>query len=431
MNYYNVILETLCLIYQQHKDSFPSKKKVVEGEIYVEELKEHLNKWNSPLFINIHIDDTRILNKVEYDPATNRFVGFCLPLKDGLPIVDTFVLESFEDIKAAYESKTIGKYAHCLVAKSIDTSVPSFVLFVLCTDSRYDHQIVLDRLSYIEAQLKRYGVTVISIGADGAGPFLKAMTTRSNLFKRCYEDNVPRYWTFYWMPRLLDTGLCCQDLIHLLAKLRTRLLTPSNLLVLGDETACPGHLQQLLKSFSKAEHGLTQQALQNKDKQNYSSIENLLDEGVINCLKQMKDQRTNGTIIYLWIMRNIRNSFFDKSLSPLERINLIWKSTFFLRIWRLWLYNNIDYNEADHFITINAYVCTEINAHLVTNVVINIINGNYPKEAMRLWTYGSQACEQTSRMLRSMTSVFSTIVNFSMKGMLLFQILKIIIYFEA
>ena len=49
---------------------------------------------------------------------------------------------------------------------------------------------------------------------------------------------------------------------------------------------------------------------------------------------------------------------------------------------------------------------------------VNLKNGDLPKECLRVWTTGSQACEQTFRLLRSMTGTFSTIVNFTMKGIL-------------
>ena len=89
------------------------------------------------------------------------------------------------------------------------------------------------------------------------------------------------------MPKLLEESLVCQDTVHLLAKLRTRLLTPSNLIVLGSETACRGHLEQILNDYSKEDHGLSAQVLQNKDKQNYQSVETLLGDGVENCLKEL------------------------------------------------------------------------------------------------------------------------------------------------
>ena len=390
-----------------------SQQKVTEGQFYFDELKSHLEKFDAPLFVNIQLDDTRIINKVEYDPVTDRFVGFCLPVNNGLPSADAFVLHSFDEIKQALDKETVGKYAHCVVAKSINPSVPSFVLFAMCTDSKYDHKQILHRWSHIEHQLSVRGVVVISNGADGAGPFLKAMILKSNLFSNQRNKDVPNYWTFYWMNILNKSSLVCQDMIHLLAKLRTRVLTPSNLIALGDEVACRAHFVQVIKKFGKLEHGLTQQVLENKDKQNYSSIEVLLSSGVQKCLENV--ERTKGTLVYLWIMRNIRNAFFDKSISPLQRVSLMWKTIYFLRIWRMWLKEN-GYSESDHFITQNAYICTEINAHLLVNILYNVINDSLPKESLRMWTYGSQACEQSFRLLRSMTSTFSTIINFSMKG---------------
>ena len=66
-------------------------KKIKEGEFRFDELIDHLKNWNAPLGVHIHLDDTRILKRVEYDPATGRFVGFCLPIKDGFPVVDAFL----------------------------------------------------------------------------------------------------------------------------------------------------------------------------------------------------------------------------------------------------------------------------------------------------------------------------------------------------
>ena len=86
------------------------------------------------LSVNIHIDDTRIKNYVEYGAASDRFVGFCLPQKDAIPEVNYFRLQSFEEIKSAFVNNSVAKYAHCIVAKSVNTTVPSFILCLLGTD---------------------------------------------------------------------------------------------------------------------------------------------------------------------------------------------------------------------------------------------------------------------------------------------------------
>eukprot|EP00795_Rhopilema_esculentum_P015908 gene15908-7240_t len=145
-------------------------------------------------------------------------------------------------------------------------------------------------------------------GADGAGPFLKVMVSRSKLFGVQEGSNVPCEWTFYLMPALSTKCLYAQDTIHLLAKLKTRLLLPSNILSIGAEVACRGHLVEVLKQFPKERRGLTQKSIDCKDKQNYLSIELLVSESVEKCLKESRcSLRTQGTVVYLQLMRDIKN----------------------------------------------------------------------------------------------------------------------------
>ena len=395
-------------------------KRINEGEFQFDELRDHLKKWNAVPFVHIHLDDTRIINKVDYDNVTGRFVGFCLPIHKGLPLCDSFIFTTFEEIKDAVESETKGKYAHAIVAEPITASAPSLIIFMLCTDSKYNHETIIHRWGHIEKELKKRGVGVISKGADGAGPFLKAMTSTTSLFSTA-SKSIPSEWTFFLMPKLREVGLCSQDVVHLLAKLRTRLLTPSNVIVMGpDRFACRGHLHQVLQNFSKTSHGLSLQVLENKDKQNYKSIETLLKEDVVNALNDLEDTQvidTKATVTYLWLMRNIRDTFFDRGINSLQRLSLMWKTIFFMRIWRKWLFMN-NHSASDHFVTQNVYICTELNAHMLFNLVYNVIKGKFPADALRIWKSGSQGCEQVFRLLRSMTPTFSVVVNFSMKGVL-------------
>lgn len=388
--------------------------RIREGEFMFDEVAEHLEKWKAPKYVHVHMDDTRVINKIEYDQATDGFTGFVLPLEKGLPTVNAFILCTFDELKTSFETSPVANYAHVIVAKPLTAEAPSFVFFVLGTDSKYDHKVILDRWSHIETELGKRDIKVISFGADGAGSFMKAMLIKTGLFYPT-EDLFAKS---YVMKEIATTGLSAQDHIHLLAKLRTRLLIPSNILALGDETACLEHIKYILRNYSKEKHQLTERIVSNKDKQNYGGIEILLSEGVFDCLNKSKPVMENlGTITYLTLMRDIRDSFLDKSLQPAVRLCRIWKVVFFLRIWRRWLRDH-GRSEKDHFITNNAYVCVEINAHLMLQIVSGVIKGQLPREALRFWLTGSQGCEEIFRLARSMTSTFSTIVNFSMKGIL-------------
>ena len=63
-------------------------------------------------------------------------------------------------------------------------------------------------------------------------------------------------------------------------------------------------------------------------------------------------------------------------------------------------------------------MCIEFNAHAIIILII-ILRDYYGKEKAYLpWLRGSQSCEKAFRAARSMSSTFSTIINFSMLGLM-------------
>ena len=110
------------------------------------------------------------------------------------------------------------------------------------------------------------------------------------------------------------------------------------------------------------------------------------------------------------------DAYLDKELHPLERINNV---VFFLRCWRQWLILHPRFNLKNNFITSNAYICVELNAHALISFLITIIKHFNSDHSLFLpWLLGSQSCEKTFRSARSMTGTFSTVINFSMLGLL-------------
>ena len=217
-------------------------KKICEGEFQFDQLLHHLKSFHSPQFVNIHLDDTRIIHRIEYDPVTDRFVGFCLPLNDGIPMCDAFVFQTFDEIKKAFNTEVVSKYAHCVVAQPVDVLCPHFVLFVLGTDATYTTEIIQKRWGYMKDELSKRGIGIVTNGADRAGPFLKAMIDETRLFMKCRDGDIPEDWTFFLMPNLKKTELCSQDTIHILAKLPTCLITT-------DKSTCFRNRNSLQSSF--------------------------------------------------------------------------------------------------------------------------------------------------------------------------------------
>jgi hypothetical protein len=76
---------------------------------------DHLRRHNLPFVVSVAEDATRVVRRVEYDPATNCCVGFVIPRdKDGGYQVNKYQVLSFDDIQQMFENSKIANYAYCL-----------------------------------------------------------------------------------------------------------------------------------------------------------------------------------------------------------------------------------------------------------------------------------------------------------------------------
>ena len=145
---------------------------------------------------------------------------------------------------------------------------------------------------------------------------------------------------------------------------------------------------------------------------NFDAVNKLSSQSVINLLKNIPE--SEATRQYLIITRYILDSFLDKDLSILKRVYYMWYSTFFLRLWRQWLKEK-EYSIEKNFLTLNTYTCIELNAH---GMLLLIDKCRQSNSQFLPWLYSSQPCEKIFRQTRSMTSTFSTVVNYSFMDIL-------------
>ena len=77
---------------------------------------------------------------------------------------------------------------------------------------------------------------------------------------------------------------------------------------------------------------------------------------------------------------------------------------------------NSNYKVTDNFLTSNCYMCIELNAHNLIKLVKNFQElPDYQPEMFVLADCSSQNCEKLFRSARSLSSTFSTVINFSTK----------------
>lgn len=138
-----------------------------------------------------------------------------------------------------------------------------------------------------------------------------------------------------------------------------------------------------------------------RDRMNVKSALKLFDQRLMNLLKSHEE---SGTVFYLKIMKYVYEAFHQIDLSTHEIFFKIWWAVMALNIWR-----NIQGTQG--FISSNAYVCVQINAHSLLTIY------RHPRDSNQLnlfvsTLYSSQTCESFFRFARSFTTQ-STVINFS------------------
>lgn len=212
----------------------------------------------------------------------------------------------------------------------------------------------------------------------------------------------------------IDSIICfLQDIVHIGTKLRNRLLNAAITLLIGNKIVTVSHLKILLNSISKDVHGLVYSDICPDDRQNYASLEKIMKQCVRDTLKTHIID-SEGTIEYIRICDEITSSLYDSNLAPLERVFRLWRSTYFLRAWRLFIQqSNGHLSISENFISTNAYECIELNAKNLI-ILIRKLRDEHMSEYFVPVVFNSQPCEETFRKMRSLGTTNFTRINFTL-----------------
>lgn len=249
----------------------------------------------------------------------------------------------------------------------------------------------------------RYGIEVAGFSSDGDGRLLNSMRYNSK-----FDSHVTNQWF-----DVNDSIICYfQDIVHIGTKLRNRLLKLTTTLLIGNKIASVAYLKILINSVPKSIHGLVYTDICPQDRQNYSSLVKIMQPNVRAALSDFV-MDSEGIIEYIRICDEITSSLYDENLSPLERVYRIWRSTFFLRAWRINASNLL----SEHFITKNTYCCIELNAKNLI-ILIQKFRDAGLKECFLPTIFNSQSCEGFFRQVRSMGTMNFTRTNFTILQMI-------------
>ena len=240
-----------------------------------------------------------------------------------------------------------------------------------------------------------------------------------------FEVEIPRSWTWYFM-RSKQLLLCCQDGIHLATKLRNRLLSKTASLLMGSYQISITDLRNLIDNNSKLEHNLVLSDIYIRDRQNYASCLKISSNSVLNMLNE--NESTYATHCYLTILHYVIVTYMDKTTTIMGRLYHAWCTVFICRFWLIWLkYKLMIYARTSgpkiqlppfkliekHFITFAAFHSIELNTHMLTFILLLVLNKTLPLDSLNIFLFSSQPCENMFRSARSLTGSFSTMTNFT------------------
>lgn len=247
----------------------------------------------------------------------------------------------------------------------------------------------------------RFQIDVIGFSSDGDARLLRAMKCIT-LFDMKPNIDV--------IKRVNANPVCVQDTVHIGTKLRNRLLNSSIVLRIGNEVVTVVHIKMLLNVAPKTIHGLVHSDIYPEDRQNFKSLEKIIHDRVIQSLES-NVPHCNATVAYLKMCKQITTSFIEENLDPIERIYRIWNSLYFLRCWRQSIQKTKNQTLAENFISSNAYMCIEINAHALVQLTVKLRSSQNMFLPIK---FASQPCEHIFRLFRSMGTSNYTKINFTL-----------------
>lgn len=192
-----------------------------------------------------------------------------------------------------------------------------------------------------------------------------------------------------------------------------RTISNGNLLPFGKYFIDWNHLHGLVEDFPKDKHQLTASVLNPFDRQNFRSVLRMCDPKVITLLKSHV-KGSEGTVVYLQLMKDIIEAFLDQNLTPLQRVRKMWYSIFIIRMWRHFILSHKQYKLKYNFLTTPCYICLELNAHSLIMCMLHLKDISRP-ELFSPHLFESQPCESIFRQFRSFTTTYSTVTNCTVK----------------
>lgn len=252
--------------------------------------------------------------------------------------------------------------------------------------------------------LSRHGIDVIGFSSDGDSRLLSTMMANTKLNATEGAESNPS--------SPMDNICFLQDSVHNGTKGRNRFLKPSVVLPMGNKLISVSHLKILINKVPKYEHGLTYKDICPDDRQNYASLEKVMEPRVSFALSAYVPG-SEGTIAFINLLREITSSLYDDAMNTIDRIYHLFHAIYLMRAWRNWIKDHDSFTISENFVSHNLYSCIELNGANLIKLIKKFRAENMDEYFMPS-LFNSQPNEELFRQLRSMGTTNYTKINFTL-----------------
>ena len=292
--------------------------------------------------------------------------------------------------------------------------IPSMIVAAEAIPNNLTAEVLYTKSREVINGLKRHGVNVISYACDGTQ------------IERSVQDLLVERATGHISHRIPDPEegykhdiqipvynlspvVMIQDSKHAAKTLRNNLFSGARALILGNHLAMYSYVRDMAFSVLPG-CPLYHRDVEKLDRQDDNAATRLFSATALDFVaKQFPDRL--GLVVYLFVMGEIVDAYQSRVISHLERIKMVLRCRYFLRLWKRFL-KSAGYTESRHYISREADdILNTLIDGLIGLVYVyrdHLGGQQYP---LLLWLHSTEICEHVFAECRKLVKDF-THLNF-------------------
>jgi hypothetical protein len=368
-----------------------------------------------PIPIECSEDETACIRSATWNRRKDTIEGFCgkLSSADGSHKCSFDCRPSaatFEEINQAFTDLKVGTMCRLLLLNPLASGMPKLIYALLPTCNTFDAgqvyaQWELVRAWHVKHVLEKVG-PLIAHASDGDKKRVKCMV--ESLERGEYGLDKPsfvmRAEVVGGRPLLMD-----QDSLHCAKKLRNPLLNATRDIFWGQHMATKNHLKLVIQVFSKEEHGLLEEDVDVRDKQNFPAVQRIAFPKVRACLQKLQEGYTRedgqffqedcrGTAVHLEVIGSYLEVFFgrgtlwERVLDASFVVHMLFLGSAYIRN------RGLGHTLKRNWLTREGQLDTLISCHAAVNL-IRLGRDFFPHLPIALDRFGTDCCEDMFSLL--------------------------------